>query len=285
MKGYITLAQNSKDTNYIRQAYALALSIKNTQSSVNQIAICVENKKDIPLKWASVFDYIIEIPGDDDAKLHQWKIHNKWKFYEMSPFEETVILDADMIFTTDISYWWETFNDDVLWADQVANFKGERIYADTAYRQAFIKNNLPNVYTAFFYFKKSDRARKFFELCQMIYHNWELFASELLKKSRPTHVSGDIVFALAANIDGIRNIKTNNEIPSFVHMKSQLQGIASKYISEHWPSHLPTVFDTLGNLYIGQYKQVLPFHYHIKDWLTDEILTTLEEIYNESKFC
>ena len=31
-KGYIVIAQNSEDTNYLRMAYALALSLKITQS-------------------------------------------------------------------------------------------------------------------------------------------------------------------------------------------------------------------------------------------------------------
>ena len=67
-KGYITIAQNSGDIDYIRQAYALALSIKNTQSEVKDFAICVEDAKLVPEEYKKVFDHIIEIPWGDAAK-------------------------------------------------------------------------------------------------------------------------------------------------------------------------------------------------------------------------
>ena len=37
-KGFLVLAQNS-DVDYVRQAYALALSIKATQPTINNISI------------------------------------------------------------------------------------------------------------------------------------------------------------------------------------------------------------------------------------------------------
>ena len=40
-KGYIIIAQNS-DVDYLRMAYALALSIKATQD-VNSVCLCVDN--------------------------------------------------------------------------------------------------------------------------------------------------------------------------------------------------------------------------------------------------
>ena len=34
---------------------------------------------------------------DDDAQLADWKINNKWKYYQDST-QHTVILDTDMLF-------------------------------------------------------------------------------------------------------------------------------------------------------------------------------------------
>jgi len=50
-KGYIVIAQNSEDTNYLRMAYALALSLKITQSKVSNLAVCVEDKSTVPEKY------------------------------------------------------------------------------------------------------------------------------------------------------------------------------------------------------------------------------------------
>ena len=41
-KGYLVIAQNS-NYDYVRMAYALALSITNTQRSVRRISIAVDN--------------------------------------------------------------------------------------------------------------------------------------------------------------------------------------------------------------------------------------------------
>ena len=42
-RGYIVIAQNSGDTDYLRMAYALALSLKATQSTVSNLTVCVDN--------------------------------------------------------------------------------------------------------------------------------------------------------------------------------------------------------------------------------------------------
>jgi hypothetical protein len=59
-------------------------------------------------------------------------------------------------------------------------------------------------------------------------------------------------------------------------MKSFLQNVDEKYITENWPDHFPTYFSDNGTLKIGNYEQNLPFHYHVKDWLTADILSILE---------
>lgn len=279
-KGYITLAQNSGDIDYIRQAYALALSIKNTQTEVNQFAICVESKSLVPQEYHEVFDYIIEIPGTDDAADEDWKIHNKWKYYEMSPFDETVILDADMIFVDDVSYWWEFMSlQDVYWVTSPVTFKGHTITSNY-YRKAIEDNNLPNMYTAFFYFKKSPEVKLYFEKVKHIYRNWKLYFYEFMPLSRPKQVSGDIVFALAAKIMGYEAVSNTLGIPCFTHMKSYVQNLPHTEITENWTKHIPTYITDTCEITIGNYRQMLPVHYHIKDWLTDEIIEKLEGVYN-----
>ena len=93
-KGYIVIAQNNDTVNYLEQAYALALNLKLTQSTVNNLTVCVDakTKKLIKAKHKKVFDNIIDIPWQDDAADAEWKINNKWKYYYMTPYDETVIL-------------------------------------------------------------------------------------------------------------------------------------------------------------------------------------------------
>jgi hypothetical protein len=277
-RGYLVLAQNNNTDDYVRLAYGLALSIKNSQSTVNSISL-ITNEEDIPLKCRSVFDKIIPIPWIDHAAKSMWKIENKWKYYQATPYDETIILDADMVFPSDISYWWDTLTSRDMWvANRPRTFRGE-VISSTKYRPAFESNKLPNAYTAFMYFKKSAKVEEFFQFLEHIFNNWERFFYVYLDETRPAHLSGDVAYALALKLLGIEDECFGNidNLPSFVHMKSHLQGINEKLISDDWTNHIPTYFSDDGTFKIGNYQQTLPFHYHIKEWLTDDIISKLEK--------
>ena len=277
-RGYLILAQNSLGNDYVRMAYALALSIKNTQSTENNVCLAT----DVPLSELdsnvkAVFDKIVPIPWSDHAAKSKWKIENKWKYYHMTPYDETIVLDADMVFPADISHWWDILTHQEMWiTDKPQTFKGE-IINSTKYRQSFVTNNLPNVYTAFMYFKKTDMTTELFRLVEIIFADWERFYYNYMDETRPKHLSGDVAYALAIKILGIENECFGNldSIPSFVHMKSHLQNIDEKYITEDWTKTIPTYFADDGSFKIGNYAQTLPFHYHIKEWLTDDIIKIL----------
>ena len=279
-RGYLIIAQDSQNIDYHRMAYALALSIKNSQSSVNQVCLATDRDiKTLP-KTYKVFDKIVNIPWGDHAADAKWKINNKWKYYYMTPFDETVILDADMLFTSDISDWWDTLSQKNIFAtSSPITYRGE-VIVDNSYRKTFTNNELPNVHTAFMYFKKNETAAELFKLVETIFNNWELFFYEFLDETRPKFLSGDVAYALAMKILGIENeCISNHSVPSFVHMKSKLQNIPHEYITDDWTLHIPTSYTKDGALKVGNYQQYLPFHYQIKEWLTDDILKKLEERY------
>ena len=96
-RGYITIAQNSGDLDYVRMAYALAASIKKTQTDVDEFAIIVDPNYEMPEEYKWAFDYIIPMPWGDMAEGKDWKINNKWKYYHVTPFDETVALDLSLI--------------------------------------------------------------------------------------------------------------------------------------------------------------------------------------------
>lgn len=279
-RGYLVLAQDSASGDYIRMAYALALSIKATQSTVSSVCLATDaNISLLDAKVKEAFDHIVPIPWIDAAAESKWKIENKWKYYHMSPFDETVILDADMLFPADISYWWDILEKQDVWiTNKPRTFKGE-VITSTRYRDSFVANELPNVYTAFMYFKKTSFTAELFDMIEIIFNNWERFFYEYLNQTRPKHLSGDVAYALAIKLLGIENECFGNmeSMPSFVHMKGHLQNINEKFITEDWTKHIPTYFRDDCGFKIGNYEQTLPFHYHIKDWLTDSMIEKLEK--------
>ena len=280
-KGYICIAQNNKTVDYLEQAYALALNLKLTQSTVSNLTVCVDTntKALIKTKHKQVFDHIVDIPWNDDAETHAWKINNKWKFYHMSPYDETVILDTDMIFPTDVSYWWDMLSERDVWATtNVRTYRGDVVTSDY-YRKYFVKNELPNVYTAFFYFKKSDLASELFAMIEIIFQHWQRMFYKYMPNGKPAWLSGDVAYALAMQLLDIEAECTKplaHNFPTFVHMKSHVQEIPSTLIEEDWTKSLPTYYNKYNDFKIGNFQQLLPFHYVDKNWMKPDLVKQME---------
>tara|TARA_A200000113_G_C8845147_1_gene348359 strand:+ start:108 stop:959 length:852 start_codon:yes stop_codon:yes gene_type:complete len=277
-KGYLVIAQNSKH-DYVRMSYALALSIAITQKKVRKLSIAVDKDTVVPDKYKTVFDQVLTIPFQDDAELSEWKINNKWKYYHITPYDHTVILDCDMLFTRDVGHWWDYFlQRDITACCNIKTFRNE-LADNSSYRQTFIHNQLPDVYTAFFHFNKnSDAVYEYFKLVEHIFRNYDTFKEDFLDPPRQSHLSADVVYALAGKILGIGDDICNKNLsyPTFVHMKTQTQNFNKQY-SEDWTKHIASYYSKDCELMIGNYKQDLPFHYRDKNFLTDEIIVKLEK--------
>lgn len=302
-RGYITLAQRSGKINYLRMAYGLALSLKATQSEVSHLTVLVTPGTKIPKKYAAVFDEVIEIPWGDDAESTTWKIQNKWKVLYVTPYEETILLDCDMIFPTDVSSWWDTlaFEKDVWVTTHPVTYRGEPITPGT-YREQFIVNDLPMVYTAFMYFRHCQAAFDYFDTVRNVYHSWkyirlnyklrkndeESLLDMALAKSPfrhswthffrdfPHNVSGDLAFSIAMKITGTEDLFTQDGIfPTFTHMKPLDQGLSVGQNS--WTKSLPVTLQEDLSLFVGNYRQRYPFHYVDKEWLTEDVMVKLEK--------
>ena len=283
--GYFTIAQGKL---YQRFAYGLALSLLISQpKGRNQLAIGVtkEEKFQIDPKLREVLgvENIIDIPWKDHAAKSNWKLENEWKSIYMSPFDHTVKLDADMLFLTDKSYWFDYLKgSNLVFATTAKTYRGDTVTSDF-YRKVYTENELPNVYSAYFYFDKSDVSFEFFKLSELIFNNWEKFFEEFFKpEHRPKFVSTDVVFALAAKILGVEELNKNRTIsedfPTFVHMKSRLQNWPEdNHMNEDWTKMMPVYFNQDCKLKVGNYLQTLPFHYFVKEFLTDEMITLMEK--------
>lgn len=277
-KGLITIAQNNKDHNYLRMAYALALSLKNSQTNIPYLSVCVSDKNLVPKKYYEVFDEVIEIPWGDHAKKSEWKVENKWKYFFMTPYEETIILDTDMLFFNDISDWWEyCSNYELLACTNVYTYR-QNLITNDFYRKTFTSNKLPNIYTAFLYFKQTEKVLNYFKFLEIIFNNWEYYFYEFLDETRPKFFSSDVAFSLGMKLLNLEDEFTNkvSTFPKFIHMKSQLQDWNTSQITEEWTKHIGVYINSDLKCKIGQYNQLLPLHYHDKNFLTDDIIKKYE---------
>jgi hypothetical protein len=270
-RGFITIAQNSNHGDYVRAAYGLALSLRRTQSVHTGLSVVVSAGQDIPEDYRAVFDAVIELPPEN-VPDSVWKIHNKWRVYESSPYDETVLLDADMLVPVDIDSWWKLLGRRKMWSCASAyTFRGDLIQ-QSPFRKAFDMYGLPHVYTAFFYFQKHESVRRYFNTVRVVYQNWIRFRDHY--PHLPEHVSGDMAFALAMRLLNIEHDFVDPEWPGIVHMKTQVQDLGPA-ATDDWTQSVESQVRSDGSISVGGYLQRMPFHYQVKSFLTDEMLERL----------
>ena len=266
-QGFFVVAQNSADCDYIRQAYYLAKSIANSQSTVKNISLMTNDV--VPEQYLSAFDKIIKIPFEDHALTSDWKVQNRWKAYHATPYEQTILLDADMLILSDLNYVWKKLQDKNLYfTSQVKNFRGD-ILTDRVYRKTFIENELPNLYSGFCYFKKSNESLEFWKLVEFITYNWEKFYGDFAPKNYQKFYSLDVTISIAVKILGIDDCFDNTQLCSFTHMKSLIQGWNS--VHPDWTKVAQVEIVNADAIYINQFRQFGVLHYVEDSFLEDYI--------------
>lgn len=272
--GYLIVISENAEADYLRMAYALALSIKNTQKQgYDKVALVIDTKKRLEaIKSPWVFDKVIEWSDQAGWDGRSW-------MDKLSPWEHTVCLDADMLFTTDYSHWINYFVENCeLYIPTVAyTYRGDVITNDF-YRKSFTANNLPNLYSFYTFFKKhSTQADEFFNLGRFIIKHPTEFKNVFLTKRKPAVVGTDEAFALSAKLLNISDaISYPLQFPRVVHMKPMVQDWP--WDSEKWTYQIGFYLNTLGNLKIGNFRQNDIFHYVEKDLITDEMISILEGV-------
>lgn len=271
-KGFCLLAQNNEKTNYIRQAYALALSLHKYNKDQK---ISLITNDEVPEEWQKPFDKIIPIPWTDSAEKSDWKIENRWKLYHASPYDETIALEADMLITSDITHWWDYLKDrDLFFTSNVRTYRDELV-TERYYRKTFDANNLPNLYSALHYFKKGKTAKEFYNLLEIIVNNWQLFYGKFAPNEYQKWLSIDVCAAIASKIlNNEKEITDPKSYVTFVHMKPFVQ--RWQHPVEKWHRALGRYMRPDGTLLLGSYVQNRILHYVEDEFLTDEFIRKLE---------
>jgi len=277
-KGFLVLAQNTDTVDYVRQAYALALSIKFSQSTVTRISLVTNNT--VPDEYLDVFDSIIPIPWYKEGTRYQ--AENRWKLYHVTPYDETMVLDTDMLMLEDISEWWNYCNNhDLKFCSKIKNHKND-IIVDTVYRKTFNVNKLTSPYFALHYFKKSTAAHEFYRVLEFVCNNWEWCYTQFSPEEYQDWLSMDLATAIAIEIAGAYDCVNDACSPlEFTHMKPLIQDWDMAHVS--WQDGAHHVLTHKGELIVNNIKQSKLFHYVDHLFLSKKILTRLKELANGKK--
>ena len=192
-KGFLLIAFNNNEIDYIKLAISCALSIKR-HLEYNHITLVTEStnwlekilsKVDIE----KIFDNIIIVnpPNQKNIRTHYDSPWTKFKApflnnkrssaYELSPYEETILVDVDYLVMSDsLDLVWGC-DDDFLINKDATNLRNEKFH-DKEIR--LYKDGIPMYWATLIYFKKSDLAKRIFDLTIFIKENY-LFYKHLYK--------------------------------------------------------------------------------------------------------
>jgi hypothetical protein len=225
----------------------------------DQYVDCAERLRTSILSWHPKAQVTV-LTEDRLPYGNQGGFANDWQCFAVSPYRQTIKLEADMLCASPIDHWWTMFEN----CDVVVS-QGCRDYYDQPsvarhYRKIFDANNLPDVYNAITYWRVSKTAQEFFELVRMVFENWDKYRT--LLKFPDQIPTTDVVYAVVANILGPETVTLPTGLgPQIVHMKQHIIGTNTV----DWTREL-TWEHTNPGLRINTVAQWGLVHYHVKDW-------------------
>jgi len=271
--GFVTFAQNTQDVDYLELAYLQALNIKATQTN-NQCAVIVDlaTKEKINERHRNTFDYIIDLPTDNNSSTSNWKLANEYQVFRLTPFKETIKLESDLLFTGNVDHWWPALRlRNVVLSTGCRDYQGN-LSDVRKYRQFFDDNNLPDVYNGLMYFRYSQEAFNFFAAAETVFQNWKDIKDQF-KNCREDTPSTDVLYAITALLVGEETCTIPSlDFINFVHMKSGIQGWSD---ARTWTETVVGEQDE-DIIRINNINQYHPVHYYDKNYATEELIKYYE---------
>lgn len=264
-RGFLIYADGEQ---YLEQAYLCALSIIKNNNKY-PISLVTNNNSRL---YEHVFDKIIDIPNYEES-TDRFSTKGRKELYWLSPYDETIVLDSDVLVLTNLEHFWDLMVKDIYYPSTVYTYRGE-IIQDSVYRTTFIENSLENCYNAFCYFRKSKTSEEFYNLQKIIVDNWQEFYKIWCPLETPKQPSMDVVASIALKIQNITTL--GNISPHMVHMKPAIQGWQSH--SDSWLERVSVFVNEKAKLKVGNYQQNTIFHYTDNNFVTEEIIRKFENV-------
>jgi hypothetical protein len=207
-KGVLVFARNNYQIDYIKQAYFLARRVSKYLGLPTTV---VTDSKDY-LLWKypdaeSVFDHVIiadcsDMPGDkvfyDGAmvsKTLRWRNGDRPDSYNLSPYDETLVLDTDVVICNDIFLKCFSDQNDLLMYKESTDITG----IDRGKEFITISDTSVDFYWAtVIFFRKTETNKTFFDLVRHIQDNWDHYRH--IFQLRTSQYRNDFSFSIAAHI-------------------------------------------------------------------------------------
>lgn len=220
-KGVLVFARNNEEVDYVKQAYFLAQRVKEYLGLPTSIVTDSPSylERSFP-DYQQVFDKVIKIVWTEDdvnedsvlsnsenhsikpfndgsltTKRLMWKNESRTLAYEISPYDETLVLDTDVVISN--SVFLQCFNQ----SNNLLMYKDSYDIAglDRGLEFTWVSNTSVDFYWATcIFFRKTETNKIFFNLVQHIQENWQHYNSVF--QLRTSLYRNDYAFSIAAHI-------------------------------------------------------------------------------------
>jgi hypothetical protein len=239
-RGALIFAHNSRDIDYAQLAIIsgglakkhLGIPVSLITDSTTIDWMILSKQFDLA---KSIFDKIIEVekPITDNKRVLHDGVENKTvpfvnanrsNAWDLTPYDETLLIDSDyLIFSDRLNQYW-TLEQDVVIAPSMNDIQGDRI----GYHDRYVSDTGIHLYWATtVMFKKNEHSKIFFKLVETIRSNYDFFADIFRYSNR--QYRNDIAFSVAKHIlDGFQT-NTAESLPSLLTVldKDILQDVSN----------------------------------------------------------
>jgi len=206
-RGIVAFACNTETTDYISIAEkTLKLAEKNLKlptTLITDINTSLQNTR-----------YDIDL-----GKFVEWKNFGRHAAYKLSPYDETIVIDADyLILDNSLLQIFQTNWDYILQRNSHA--------LTVEWPTTMGPNSLPYIWATVFAFRKTDRAEQFFNLVARIQENYGYY--KLLFNVQERNYRNDYAFAMADIILNGYTVGTNSIPGSMLAVDQTIESIVKK---------------------------------------------------------
>jgi len=214
--GVLLFAQNNGEIDYVQIATFAAKRIRQ------HLKVPVSIVTNCPIEH-NVFDQVIVV-DDDNSNTKQfrdgtlatkavWRNTTRSKCFELSPYDETLVIDADYIVNSDkLTHCWSQPHNFLIYRDSydLGNWRSKREFMYVS------EYSIPFCWATVFFFRKNKETELFFELVEHLKENWAYY--KLAYGIYSPSFRNDIAFSIALHMmNGFSSGSWAGALPGKLH--------------------------------------------------------------------
>jgi len=217
-KGVLCFANNNGEINYVKQAVLLANQISKHLDLPTTVVTSTPDA--INSNYRKVFDNVITINdldnnfkryrnGQESHKTLHFKNFGRSNSYKLTPYEETLVLDTDIIICNNtLKYAFDTSHEFQIYKE-CTDLAPWRKHKEFDYIN---DKGIPFYWASIFYFKNTPEVKTFFTILNYVVDNWEHYQYVYDLGSR--NFRNDHAFSIAIHImNGFKDLDWAKTLP------------------------------------------------------------------------